>query len=130
MGDLINFSPCLKIIKDVIGDAPTYFTFDIAYHFNKYNRGFKKQIVFLGADHAGYTCRIKAAMQALCGDDVCLTVKLCNLVKFMENNVAMKMSKRDGAFVSIKDVLERIDKDSLRFLMLTKKLSKFMICLQ
>ena len=75
----------------------------------------------MGADHKGYVKRMQSAMHALFGDDISLEIKLCNLVKFMENGNAMKMSKRDGTFVSIKDILEKIDKNVLRFLMLSKK---------
>ncbi len=99
----------------------TYFASDIAYHEDKYNRGFNYQIVSLGADHGGYIKRLKAATKAISDGDAELEVVIHQLVNFMEDGVAIKMSKRAGKFKTVKDVLDDVGKDILRFVMLTKK---------
>ena len=99
----------------------TYFAPDIALHYNKFQRGFGKMVLVLGADHGGYTKRIKAAVKALTDGKGEVSVILCNLVKFLDNGQELKMSKRAGTFISVDEVVERVGKDVLRFMMLTRK---------
>lgn len=98
----------------------TYFASDIAYHLNKFNRGFKKQINVWGADHGGYVKRIKAALGAVTNNKATLDVVLCQIVNLEKDGKPFKMSKRAGNFVMIEDVLEEIDADVLRLFMVIK----------
>lgn len=98
----------------------TYFASDIAYHLNKFNRGFKKQINVWGADHGGYVKRIKAALGAVTNNKAALDVVLCQIVNLEKDGKPFKMSKRAGNFVMIEDVLEEIDADVLRLFMVIK----------
>lgn len=99
----------------------TYFASDIAYHFDKYERGFNLMIDVFGADHGGYVKRMKAATKAITGGEGDLDVKLCQLVSLFDNGEPVKMSKRAGTFVTLRDVVERVGKDVVRFIMLTRK---------
>ncbi|MFH1803610.1 MAG: arginine--tRNA ligase [Pseudomonadota bacterium] len=99
----------------------TYFASDIACHFDKYERGFNTMIDVFGADHGGYVKRMKAATKAITGGEGDLDVKLCQLVNLLENGEPVKMSKRAGTFVTLRDVVERVGKDVVRFIMLTRK---------
>lgn len=99
----------------------TYFAKDLAYHYDKYMRGFKEQIDMLGADHGGYIKRIVAGINALTDGDATLEVKICQMVNFMDNGVPVKMSKRAGTFVTLEDIIDSIGKDVARFMMLTRK---------
>ncbi|SPP25407.1 arginine--tRNA ligase [Orientia tsutsugamushi] len=100
----------------------SYFASDIAYADNKIKRGFDYVIFILGADHIGYVSRIKAIIQALDSNkEVTLDIKICQLVKLIEDGVAVKMSKRSGSFTTIRDVYETVGKDVIRFFMLTRK---------
>ena len=99
----------------------TYFTPDIAYHDDKVKRGFDLLIDVLGADHGGYVKRMKAAVSALSGGKVQLEVKLIQLVKLFENGEPLKMSKRAGTFVTLRDMVEQVGVDVTRFMMLTRK---------
>ncbi|MDR3326377.1 MAG: arginine--tRNA ligase [Rhodospirillaceae bacterium] len=99
----------------------TYFASDIAYHFDKCCRGFSQIINVWGSDHDGYIKRIKAIVKAIAGDDVSLDVKLCQMVNFLKNGVPYKMSKRSGTFVTMRDVVNEVGKDVIRFIMLTRK---------
>ena len=99
----------------------TYFAPDIAYHFDKVNRGFDELINIFGADHGGYVKRMKAAVQALSGGRVPLDIKLVQLVKLFKNGEPFKMSKRAGTFVTLRDVVEQAGADVTRFMMLTRK---------
>ncbi len=99
----------------------TYFAPDIAYHFDKIERGFDQLIDVLGADHGGYVKRMKAAVSALSGGRVPLDVKLIQLVKLWKNGEPFKMSKRAGTFVTLRDVVEQAGADVTRFVMLTRK---------
>ena len=101
--------------------AWTYFAPDIAYHYDKVERGFDLLIDVLGADHGGYVKRLKAVVAALSGEKVPLDVKLCQLVKLFKNGEPFKMSKRAGSFVTLRDVLEEVGPDVTRFVMLTRK---------
>lgn len=102
-------------------DSYTYFASDIAYHLDKYERGFKKMVIVLGADHGGYVKRLKSAVKAISGGEASLDVKISQLVNFMEDGVPMKMSKRAGTFTTVRDVLDEVGKDVIRFIMLTRK---------
>ncbi len=99
----------------------TYFAPDIAYHFDKVQRGFDLLIDVLGADHGGYVKRLKAVVSALSGGRVPLDVKLIQLVKLYKNGEPFKMSKRAGTFVTLRDVVEQAGADVTRFVMLTRK---------
>jgi arginyl-tRNA synthetase len=101
--------------------AWTYFAPDIAYHFDKIERGFDELIDVLGADHGGYVKRMKAAVAALSGGRVPLDCKLCQLVKLFKGGEPFKMSKRAGTFVTLRDVVEQVGPDVTRFVMLTRK---------
>ena len=99
----------------------TYFAADIAYHKDKYDRGFKQQIDVLGADHGGYIKRLKAALKAISGGDGAVDVRICQLVKLLRDGVEVKMSKRAGAFVTLRDVVDEVGVDPVRFMMLMRK---------
>jgi arginyl-tRNA synthetase len=99
----------------------TYFAPDIAYHYDKCQRGFDLIIDILGADHGGYVKRIKAVVKALTNDKVAVDVKLCQMVKFLRNGEPAKMSKRAGTFVTVREVVEEVGAGVFRFIMLTRK---------
>ena len=99
----------------------TYFAPDIAYHWDKIERGFDQLIDIFGADHGGYVKRMKAAVAALSGGRVPLDIKLIQLVKLFKNGEPFKMSKRAGTFVTLRDVVEQAGADVTRFHMLTRK---------
>ncbi|TNF64001.1 MAG: arginine--tRNA ligase [Rhodobacteraceae bacterium] len=99
----------------------TYFAPDIAYHYDKVQRGFDMLIDIFGADHGGYVKRMKAAVSALSGGRVSLDIKLMQLVKLWKNGEPFKMSKRAGNFVTLRDVVEQVGTDVTRFVMLTRK---------
>ena len=99
----------------------TYFAPDIAYHYDKVQRGFDQIINVFGADHGGYVKRIKAAVSALSDGRVPLDVKLTQLVKLYKNGEPFKMSKRAGTFVTLRDVVDQVGANVTRFHMLTRK---------
>lgn len=99
----------------------TYFAPDIAYHFDKIERGFDLLIDIFGADHGGYVKRMKAAVAALSGGRVPVEIKLCQLVKLYKNGEPFKMSKRAGSFVTLRDVIDEVGSDVTRFIMLTRR---------
>jgi len=99
----------------------TYFAPDIAYHFDKIDRGYDILIDILGADHGGYVKRMKAAVLALSDTKVELDVKLVQLVKLYRNGVPFKMSKRAGTFVTLRELIQEVGSDVVRFVMLTRK---------
>ena len=99
----------------------TYFASDIAYHYDKYQRGFKNIVVVLGSDHKGYVKRLTSAVKAVSDSEAEAHIKLCELVNFMKNGEMVKMSKRKNNFLTIDDVIEEIDADILRFIILTRK---------
>lgn len=99
----------------------TYFANDIAYHHDKYRRGFADMIDVWGADHGGYVKRMKAAVGAITGKKGELDVKLCQLVRVMRNGELVRMSKRAGTFVTLRDLLDEVGPDVVRFTMLTRK---------
>ncbi len=99
----------------------TYFAADVAYLKDKVERGFVDLIYVLGADHGGYVKRLEALARAVAGDDVKLTVLLCNLVKLFRDGEPVRMSKRSGDFVTLRDVVEEVGRDPIRFMMLYRK---------
>ena len=98
----------------------TYFANDIAYHADKVSRNYDHLIDILGADHIGYIKRISAATSALSGNKIFLVCRICQLVKLFKNGQPYKMSKRAGDFISVRDFLNEVDKDSIRFMMLNR----------
>jgi len=101
--------------------AWTYFAPDIAYHWDKIERGFDALIDVFGADHGGYVKRMTAAVRALSDGRVPLDIKLIQLVRLFRNGEPFKMSKRAGTFVTLRDVVEQAGADVTRFHMLTRK---------
>ena len=101
--------------------SPAYITPDIAYHREKFRRGFADMIIVLGADHAGYVKRLSAAVQAVSGGAANLDVKVCQLVRLLRGGEPVKMSKRAGEFVTLRDVVDEVGKDAVRFMMLYRK---------
>jgi arginyl-tRNA synthetase len=99
----------------------TYFATDMAYHLDKVNRGFQDMIDVWGADHGGYVKRVQAAVKALAGEGGKLDVKLCQMVNLTDGGAPVKMSKRAGTFVTLRDVVERVGPDVVRFIMLTRR---------
>jgi arginyl-tRNA synthetase len=98
----------------------TYFANDVAYHMDKVQRKYDYLINVLGADHTGYIKRITAAVSALSKNKVKLNCKICQLVKLFKNGKPFKMSKRAGDFISAQDLLNEVNKDSIRFMMLNR----------
>ncbi len=101
--------------------AWTYFANDIANHLDKYRRGFTRMIDIFGADHGGYVKRMKAAVTAVSEGRAELDVKLCQMVHLMQDGQPMRMSKRAGNFVTLRDLIDEVGRDVVRFLMLTRK---------
>jgi arginyl-tRNA synthetase len=99
----------------------TYFAADVAYFRNKYERGYKQMIYVLGADHGGYVKRLEAVCNAIAGDDAKLVVLLVQLVKLFRAGDPVRMSKRAGDFVTLRDVMDEVGPDVLRFMMLYRK---------
>ena len=94
---------------------PTYFAADIAYHKDKFDRGFEHVINIWGADHHGHVARMKGAMEALGYDPSKLTVMLMQLVRLIQNGEIVRMSKRTGQFVTLEELIEEVGKDAARF---------------
>ncbi|WP_417318412.1 arginine--tRNA ligase [Emcibacter sp.] len=99
----------------------TYFAADVAYHHNKVDRGFYNMIDVWGADHGGYVKRVQAAIKAITDGKGELDVRLCQLVNLLKDGQPYKMSKRAGTFVTLRDVVDEVGKDVVRFIMLTRK---------
>jgi arginyl-tRNA synthetase len=99
----------------------TYFATDIAYHKNKVDRGFAEMIDVWGADHGGYIKRVQAAVKAVTSGNAALDVKIVQLVKLLRNGEPVKMSKRSGDFVTLREVVDEVGKDAVRFMMLFRK---------
>ncbi|MFD1744225.1 arginine--tRNA ligase [Rhizobium helianthi] len=102
----------------------TYFAADVAYFKDKFDRGYSEMIYVLGADHGGYVKRLEAVAKAVSGGSAKLTVLLCQLVKLFRNGEPVKMSKRSGDFVTLRDVVEEVGRDPVRFMMLYRKNSE------
>jgi arginyl-tRNA synthetase len=99
----------------------TYFASDIAYHKSKVDRGFRNLIDVWGADHGGYIKRMQAAVKAVSAGKAVLDVKLVQLVRLLRAGEPVKMSKRSGDFVTLREVVEEVGKDAVRFDMLYRK---------
>src|SRR5207248_9318603 len=99
----------------------TYFASDIAYHKNKFDRGFHNLVDVWGADHGGYVKRVEAAIKAVTADKAALDVKIVQLVKLLRNGEPVKMSKRSGDFVTLREVVDEVGNDAVRFMMLYRK---------
>jgi arginyl-tRNA synthetase len=99
----------------------TYFATDIAYHRDKFERGFKTMIDVWGADHGGHVKRMQAAVKAVTGGEAVLDVKLCQLVNLFDAGVPVRMSKRAGRFITLREVVDEVGGDVFRFIMLTRK---------
>jgi arginyl-tRNA synthetase len=99
----------------------TYFASDIANHKNKFDRGFTNLIDVFGADHGGYIKRMQAAVKAVTEGKASLDVKIVQLVKLLRGGEPVKMSKRSGDFVTLREVVDEVGKDAVRFMMLYRK---------
>ena len=99
----------------------TYFASDIAYHRSKFDRGFREMIDVWGADHGGYIKRMQAAVKAVTGGAGELDVKIVQLVRLLRAGEPVKMSKRSGDFVTLREVVDEVGKDAVRFMMLYRK---------
>jgi arginyl-tRNA synthetase len=99
----------------------TYFASDIAYHKDKFDRGFRNLVDVWGADHGGYVKRMQAAIKAVTAGHAALDVKIVQLVRLLRNGEPVKMSKRSGDFVTLREVVEEVGKDAVRFMMLYRK---------
>jgi len=99
----------------------TYFAADVAYMKDKIERGFEQLVFVLGADHGGYVKRMEALGKALSGGAVEVTILLCNLVKLFRDGEPVRMSKRSGEFVTLRDVVDEVGRDPIRFMMLYRK---------
>jgi arginyl-tRNA synthetase len=99
----------------------TYFAADLAYHRSKLERGFLHMINVFGADHSGYIKRMKAAVKALSDGKADLDIKVCQLVRLLRNGEPVKMSKRAGTFVTLREVVDEVGRDPVRFMMLYRK---------
>lgn len=99
----------------------TYFANDIAYHRSKFTRGFTEMIDVWGADHGGYVKRMQAAVKAVTAGEGALDVKLCQLVRLLRNGEQVRMSKRSGDFVTLREVIDEVGRDAVRFMMIFRK---------
>jgi arginyl-tRNA synthetase len=99
----------------------TYFASDIAYHKNKFDRGFHNLVDVWGADHGGYVKRMEAAIKAVTSGKAALDVKIVQLVRLLRAGEPVKMSKRSGEFVTLREVVDEVGKDAVRFMMLYRK---------
>jgi len=99
----------------------TYFAGDVAYHYDKLSRGFRHLINVFGADHVGYIPRIKAVVAALSDKTADLDVKVVQLVRLFKAGEPFKMSKRAGTFVTLRDVVDEVGRDPVRYMMLYRK---------
>ncbi|MCF8474475.1 MAG: arginine--tRNA ligase [Emcibacter sp.] len=99
----------------------TYFAADVAYHYDKIGRGFTDLIDVWGADHGGYVKRIESVVKALSDGEVNIDIKLCQMVKLLRDGAPVIMSKRSGSFITMRDIVEEVGKDVVRFIMLTRK---------
>jgi arginyl-tRNA synthetase len=99
----------------------TYFASDIAYHKTKFDRGFRNMVDVWGSDHGGYIKRVQAAIKAVTDGQGVLDVKIVQLVKLLRNGEPVKMSKRSGDFVTLREVVDEVGSDAVRFMMLFRK---------
>lgn len=101
--------------------APTYFAADIAYHYDKFQRGFDRMIDVWGADHGGYVSRVQAAMKALTEREAQPDVLLVQMVNLTRDGKPVKMSKRAGTFVTLREVVDEVGSDAVRFNFMTRR---------
>jgi len=99
----------------------TYFAADVAYHYDKMQRGFTTLIDVWGADHSGYVKRVESVIKAMSDNKVEFDVRICQMVKLLRNGEPVKMSKRSGNFITMRDIVDEVGKDVVRFIMLTRK---------
>jgi arginyl-tRNA synthetase len=99
----------------------TYFASDVAYFKDKHDRGFQQMVFILGADHGGYVKRMEALAKAIAGDSARIDVLLCQLVKLYRNGEPVRMSKRSGNFVTLREVVDEVGYSAVRFMMLYRK---------
>ena len=99
----------------------TYFASDVAYHKTKFDRGFRTLVDVWGADHAGYVKRVQAAVKALTGGRADLDIKIVQLVRLLRGGAPVKMSKRAGEYVTLREVIDEVGADPVRFMMLFRK---------
>ncbi|AXS40529.1 arginine--tRNA ligase [Breoghania sp. L-A4] len=99
----------------------TYFAADVAYFRSKFRRGFDEMIFVLGADHGGYVKRLEAVGRAISGGKAKVIVRLCQLVKLFRGGEPVRMSKRSGDFITLREVVEEVGRDPVRFMMLYRK---------
>lgn len=104
----------------------TYFASDMAYHLDKLKRGSPKLINVWGADHGGYVKRLSSAVTALSDGAANVHCILCQMVRFMVDGKALKMSKRDGNFITVNEAIEKVGLDAMRFLMVSRKNEAFL----
>lgn len=104
----------------------TYFAGDVAYHFDKLQRGYKQLVNVFGADHSGYVKRIKAAVKALSDGGAEIDIPLINLVTLSRAGVSVKMSKRAGTIVTLREVVDEVGRDPVRFMMLYRENNKLL----
>ncbi|MDD9910591.1 MAG: arginine--tRNA ligase [Ahrensia sp.] len=109
-----------RALKKSNGDY-TYFAADVGYFQDKFDRGFKEMIFILGADHGGYVKRMEALGRAISGGTARVTIRLTQLVKLFRDGEPVKMSKRSGDFVTLRDVVDEVGRDAVRFMMLYRK---------
>lgn len=99
----------------------TYFAADVGYFQDKFDRGFKEMIFILGADHSGYVKRMEALGKAISSDTSKVTIRLCQLVNLLRDGQPVKMSKRSGDFITLREVVDEVGRDAVRFMMLYRK---------
>ena len=99
----------------------TYFAADVGYFQDKFDRGFKEMIFILGADHGGYVKRMEALGRAISSDTAKVTIRLCQLVRLFRDGEPVKMSKRSGNFITLREVVDEVGRDAVRFMMLYRK---------
>lgn len=99
----------------------TYFAADVGYFQDKFDRGFKEMIFILGADHSGYVKRMEALGKAISSGTSKVTIRLCQLVNLLRDGQPIKMSKRSGDFITLREVVDEVGRDAVRFMMLYRK---------
>ncbi len=114
-----------RVVKRENGEA-TYFASDIAYHLNKFERGFDRVINIWGADHHGYIARVKAALQALGLDETKLDIKLVQFAILYRGEERVQMSTRSGEFVTLRELRHEVGNDAARFVYVTRKTEQHM----
>lgn len=108
------------VLKKSNGDW-TYFMGDIAYHADKFRRGFQKMINIWGADHGGHVMRLEKALDVMTQGQAHLHVVLCQMVRFMDGTQPLVMSKRAGTFITLSDIIQKVGSDAFRFLLLMRR---------